>query len=199
MRVIAGQAKGRHLHTPKGMSTRPTADRVKEAIFSVITAYLDQGIVLDAFAGTGALGLEALSRGAKQAVLIEQNKKTFEVLKTNLDLTGLDGAYAYCADCLSFLKQLPNQKHPLLFDLIFLDPPYGKRLIEKAVAVVLQRQILAPDGILVIETDRKDSNRDIANLIGLGLLLLKQSDYGDTTILYCRKPKPENNPTDSSL
>lgn len=199
MRVIAGQAKGRHLHAPKGMSTRPTADRVKEAIFCVIAAYLEQSIVLDAFAGTGALGLEALSRGAKEAVLIEQNKKTFEVLKANIDLTGLEGAYAYCADCLTLLNQFPNTKHPVPFDLIFLDPPYGKGWIKKAVTWILQKNILDREGILIIETSQKDKRQDIEDLLEFGLLVVKQSDYGDTAVLYCKQPDFADSPTDSSL
>ncbi len=199
MRVIAGQAKGRHLHAPKGMSTRPTADRVKEAIFSVIAAYLDQSIVLDAFAGTGALGLEALSRGAKEAILIERNKKTFEVLKANIDLTGLEGAYVYCADCLTLLNHLPNTKHLQPFDLIFLDPPYGKGWIKKAVALILQKNILEREGILIIETSQKDKGQDIKDLFGLGLLVVKQSDYGDTAVLYCKQPDFADGPTNSLL
>ena len=188
MRVIAGQAKGRRLMAPKGMFTRPTADRVKEAIFSVISAYLDQSVVLDAFAGTGALGLEALSRGAKEAVFIERDKKTFEVLKANIDSTGFEDAYAYCSDSLAFLNQLPNTKHPSPFDLIFLDPPYGKGWIKKAVALIIKGNHLAGGGILIIETDRKDKEQDMIDVQEFGLSLLKQSNYGDTTILYCKQP-----------
>lgn len=127
MRVITGSARGRKLITLEGNDVRPTTDRVKEAIFSSIQFEIEDSIVLDLFAGSGQLGIEALSRGAKMAVFVDNSKKSLEIVKKNLDITGFnDKSEIYNMNSSDFLK-ITNQK----FDFVFLDPPYNKGILAK--------------------------------------------------------------------
>jgi 16S rRNA (guanine966-N2)-methyltransferase len=178
LRIIAGLAKGRALHTPKGQATRPTADRVKEAIFSTLADRINKARVLDAFAGSGALGLEALSRGAKEAVFTEKDRSAFAALHKNIQMLDLPGAKAYFADCLRLISTWKEEKRQ--FDLVFLDPPYGKGLVDKALAMIQSADLLAPEAIVIIETAAKDSEVFLPQ----GLNLLKTARYGDTSISY---------------
>lgn len=178
MRIIAGLAKGRTLHAPKGQATRPTADRIKEAIFSTLADRIDQARVLDAFAGSGALGLEALSRGAKEAVFIEKDRSAFASLCKNMQMLDLPGAKAHFADCLRLMPTWKEEARQ--FDLIFLDPPYNKGLLDKALAAMRVAHLLAPKAIIIIETAAKDGEVFMPQ----GLILLKTSKYGDTSVSY---------------
>lgn len=180
MRVISGMAKGRHLYAPKGHSTRPTADRVKEALFSVLAPYIAGSRILDVFAGTGALGIEALSRGAEGAVFIEKNRMTCNILEKNLQITGLnfDKVKVFCADCLKIIPLLTQK-----FDIVFLDPPYNRGYLKKTISLILGSGILEAESILVVEISAKDRE----DFIMPGIEVKKISDYGDTSIVYCRK------------
>jgi len=182
LRVISGMAKGRHLSAPKGHSTRPTADRVKEALFSVLAPYINQSRVLDVFAGTGALGIEALSRGAIRAVFIEKSRSTCNILEKNLEITGLktsaENAKVFCADCLKIIPILDEK-----FDIVFLDPPYNRGYLKKTISLILESDILEVDAILVVEISAKDRE----DFILPGIEVKKISDYGDTSVVYCRK------------
>ena len=144
MRVITGTARGTNLKTPDGMLTRPTADRVKEALFNVIQ-YEIRGEVLDLFAGTGQLGIEALSRGAANCLFVDSAKDSVRLVQENLRRCGLTARVLQC-DALGILKS--GEK----FDLIFLDPPYGSGLEAKAVEAVKEFDILSRGGIMVVET-----------------------------------------------
>lgn len=125
MRVITGSARGRKLITLEGNDVRPTTDRVKEAIFSSIQFETEGSVVLDLFAGSGQLGIEALSRGAKTAVFVDNSKKSLEIVKKNLDITGFnDKAEMYNMNSSDFLK-ITHRK----FDFVFLDPPYNKGIL----------------------------------------------------------------------
>jgi len=147
MRVISGTAKSRRLLTLSGEDVRPTADRVKEAMFSAVQFEVEGRKVLDLFAGCGQLGLEALSRGAELAVFVDANRKAIEVVSANLQTTGLaDHATLFNRDFLSFLA---TDRH--LFDLVFLDPPYREGLLLKALEAVQTR--LAPHGKVICEYD----------------------------------------------
>jgi len=180
LRVISGMAKGRHLYAPKGHFTRPTADRVKEALFSVLAPYISGSRILDAFAGTGALGIEALSRGAEFAVFMEKNRTTCNILEKNLQITGLspDKVKVFCADCLKIIPVLTQK-----FDIVFLDPPYNQGYLKKTISLILESDILEADSILVVEISAKDRE----DFIVPGLEVKKISVYGDTSIVYCRK------------
>ena len=150
MRVITGSARGRRLKELTGMETRPTTDKVKESLFSIIQFDIEGRRVLDLFAGTGQLGIEALSRGAASAVFIDRRADAVRLVKDNLELCGLsDRASVRCGDAMSYLRS--GEK----FDLIFLDPPYDTGLLDKALANVVQFDILAEGGIIVCESRRE--------------------------------------------
>lgn len=176
MRVISGQARGRILKAPRGYRTRPTADRVKEAIFNVLSLKIRGSQVLDVFAGSGGLGIEALSRGAEHCVFIEKNREAWLTVQKNLVRTGFDRqAKVYFGDFASVLSSLEQS-----FDLIFLDPPYHQGLVQKAVTLIIDCGLLKEDGVIIIETAGKQmelpGNQEIT--------LKKETVYGDTAVLY---------------
>lgn len=147
MRVITGSAKGIKLKTPEGMLSRPTADRVKEALFSAIQFDLPGGAVLDLFAGTGQLGIEALSRGASRAVFVDARQEACELVKENLRRTGLLAQGTVIrADYLAFLDRCKEQ-----FSLVLLDPPYAEIFLENALKKISEIDILRKDAIIVTE------------------------------------------------
>ena len=149
MRVISGTARGLKLISPAGLDTRPTLDRVKEALFSMLTPALRDSSVLDLFAGSGALGLEALSRGCASAVFVDNSPEARAAAAKNLENARLTGrAEIISGDA---LKYLASRKEP--FDIIFLDPPYGGGLYEKALSLIAQRDLLAPGGVIAVEWD----------------------------------------------
>ena len=147
MRVITGKARGVALKTPDGLHTRPTADRVKEALFSIIQFDVPGARVLDLFAGTGQLGIEALSRGAASAVFVDEREDACTLVKENLRRTKLyEQGSVVRSDYLSFLKNCKNQ-----FDLIFLDPPYAEVFLENSLKFITEIDILRDGGIIVAE------------------------------------------------
>ncbi|WP_439647778.1 16S rRNA (guanine(966)-N(2))-methyltransferase RsmD [Collibacillus ludicampi] len=182
MRIIAGLAKGRRLQAVPGRTTRPTSDRVKESIFSIIGPFWQDGVVLDLFAGTGALGIEALSRGMEKAVFIDQDAKALHVIKENLRLCGfVDRAEVYRQDARKALQILA--RHGRVFDLIFLDPPYRLHIIPDLIDRIEQHALLRSGGVLVAEH---------AADIELPLRFqrveqFRHAVYGDTAISFYRK------------
>lgn len=167
MRIIAGSARGLKLKTLDGLTTRPTADRVKEALFSSLSAKLTGSFVLDAFAGSGALGLEALSRGAASAVFIENNRDAFGVLRENIVRSRLERhADAKLCDVMAYIEKTSEK-----FDIIFLDPPYASGLYE--LFLVKAEKKLKPDGIIVLEYEEKN-----APVIPDAFTVIKQKHYG---------------------
>ena len=147
MRVITGTARGVQLKTPDGMVTRPTTDRVKEAMFSIIHFDIPGAAVLDLFGGTGQLGIEALSRGAKSAVFVDAGEPACKLIKENLKRTKLDTqASVVRSDYLDFLRRSREQ-----FDIILLDPPYAEVFLENALNCITEIDILRQGGIIVTE------------------------------------------------
>ncbi len=147
MRVISGNARGRKLSLPETGAVRPTTDMVKESLFNIIQFDIEGRSVLDLFAGTGQLGIEALSRGAKNAVFIDQSDRALKLVRANLKNTQLaERAEVYKEDALTFLRRGRT------FDLIFLDPPYETPLIEKALKTINEFDILNENGIIICET-----------------------------------------------
>ena len=147
MRVITGKARGIVLKTPSGMATRPTADRVKEAIFNIIQFDIPTASVLDLFGGTGQLGIEALSRGANRAVFIDEREDACKLIKENLKRTKLE-AYGRVirSDYMSYLKSCKDK-----FDIILLDPPYAEVYLENSLKMITEIDILQSGGIIVTE------------------------------------------------
>mgnify|MGYP002509881892 CR=1 FL=1 len=147
MRVIAGSARGIILKTPDGMQTRPTIDRVKEALFSIIHFDVPGAKVLDLFAGTGQLGIEALSRDAASAVFVDEREDACKLIKENLKRTKLEAqAKVVRSDYLSYLKQCREK-----FDIILLDPPYAEIFLENSLKQITEIDILQSGGIIVAE------------------------------------------------
>jgi 16S rRNA (guanine966-N2)-methyltransferase len=174
MRVIAGELGGRRLQAPRGKSTRPTSDRVREALFAML-GELGGASVLDLFAGSGALGIEALSRGAEQTVFVERDEPALRVLRTNLELLGLgnDRAQVRRAEVRAALRSARRRKET--YDLIFIDPPYSQARDwgpELSAALV---PLLRPAARVVVESDRRAP-------MELELALERERRYGDTSI-----------------
>lgn len=148
MRVITGTARGVPLKAPRGMDTRPTMDQVKEGIFSAVQFEVEGRTALDLFAGSGQLGIEALSRGARSAVFVDESRAAVQLVRTNLAHCRLQGDVVQ-GESLGYLRTCGK------FDLIFLDPPYDTGLLDKALANVVQFDILAEGGIIVCESRRE--------------------------------------------
>lgn len=147
MRVIAGKAKGMQLHTPDGMLTRPTTDRVKEALFSILQFDLPGARVLDLFGGTGQLGIEALSRGAASAVFVDSRREACQLIRTNLEKTHLaSDARVVQSDYLEYLNRCREK-----FNLILLDPPYAEVFLENSIKRITEIDILQQGGIIAAE------------------------------------------------
>ncbi len=147
MRVITGTARGVQLKTPDGMTTRPTADRVKEALFSIIQFEIPGARVLDLFGGTGQLGIEALSRGAKSAVFVDAGEPACRLIRENLKRTRLEQQGSVVrSDYLQYLNRCREQ-----FDIILLDPPYAEVFLENALKCITEIDILQSGGIIVAE------------------------------------------------
>ena len=179
MRVITGKARGIQLKTPEGLLTRPTTDRVKEAMFSIINFELPMARVLDLFGGTGQLGIEALSRGAKSAVFVDQREDACRLIKENLRRTKLEqDAKVVRADYLDYLKRCKEK-----FDIILLDPPYAEVFLENALKCITEIDILQTGGIIVAERPLgKDLPWDFE-----GFTRSKDYKYGKTLLTIYRK------------
>lgn len=148
MRVITGTARGRRLKELTGLETRPTTDRVKEGIFNIIQFDIEGRKVLDLYAGTGQLGIEALSRGAASAVFVEQRREAVSLIKENLKVTNLEAnTKVICGDASAFLASTKEK-----FDLIFIDPPFAANLWKNAISYISEFDILSDHGIIVCES-----------------------------------------------
>ena len=177
MRVVAGSARGRKLKAPRGMETRPTADRVKESIFNVLSSRLIATRVLDLFAGTGSLGIEALSRGADHAVFVEDNPRVIQIIRENVEAAGfVEKATVLRREAIGAIAEF--QRSGEKFDLAFADPPYQKGWVSRVMQAMAAGPILAPGGVLVLEHTRREP---APQLVG-ALVLSRQLTYGDTVV-----------------
>ena len=179
MRVITGKARGVQLKTPEGMKTRPTADRVKEALFSIIQFEIPGAKVLDLFGGTGQLGIEALSRGAASAVFVDAAEPACKLIRENLKRTKLEQqGRVIRGDYLDFLKRNREQ-----FDIIFLDPPYAEVFLENALNCITEIDILQTGGIII--TERPLGKELLLNFEGY--TRSRDYKYGNTLLTLYRK------------
>lgn len=173
MRVISGKARGLKLLAPEGLDTRPTTDRVKESVFNILMPYLPCDRVLDLFAGSGAMGIEALSRNCLHCTFIESNKNAYDIIHKNAEK----------ARVLSFAKILNTDAFSFLsieregFDIIFLDPPYGKGFLLPVFEKIHERDLLNPDGVIVCETELNGEGVSFPHFE-----CIKQAKYGKTII-----------------
>ena len=172
MRVIAGKARRIQLKTIEGMDTRPTTDRIKETLFNMISHGLCDCTFLDLFAGSGAIGIEALSRGAKEAVFVEKNPKAMVCIRENLRRTKLeDQAVTMVSDVASALHKLNGKKK---FDYIFMDPPYDHMLEKQVLTFLAESSLLAEDALIIVEASLET---DFSYLEDLGYTLIKRKEY----------------------
>lgn len=179
MRVIGGTIKGRHLFTCRAPLLRPTADKVREAIFAIIAPLLQGGVVLDLFAGTGSLGIEALSRGMDRAVFVEDDRRVAAVLRKNLVACGMeDRAEVMSVPVEAALRVLHARGRT--FRLIFLDPPYEEALAGKALQTLSQTRVLETEGLVVAE---HSSREEMESIYG-DLILDDRRRYGHTVISF---------------
>lgn len=179
MRVIAGTAKRRRLKVPRGLEVRPTSDRVKEALFNILGELVQGCRFLDLYAGTGNIGIEALSRGAAGAVFVEKDLKNIRVIRDNLTVTGLEEkARIIHQDVGKALFMLGQEGQ--VFDLVFMDPPYLKDLEQGALEGIIRHGLLDPGGMVVVESSSKDRlPQKVATLN-----LTRQEKYGDTVLSF---------------
>ena len=179
MRVITGSARGAKLKTLEGLATRPTSDRVKEAIFNIIQFDIQGRRVLDLFGGSGQLAIEALSRGADYAVIVDQSAEAVKVIKDNLKKVRFDQqASVFQMDYLRYLSTAREK-----FDIIFLDPPYAEKSLENALQKISEIDILSDGGIIICE---RPKDKVLPSEVG-GLLCSKDYNYGKTAVnLYTR-------------
>ena len=177
MRVIAGTQKGRKLHSPKGPGLRPTADRVKEALFSILGSRVAGARFLDLYAGTGAIGIEALSRGARQVTFVEPNQSALRVLRANLALCGLEAAAdVQACSAEAFLRRTTNGRPS--YDILFADPPYRMDITGELWPLLADADIAAPDALIILE----HASKVAAPTEHRRLNVLRQYKYGDTTL-----------------
>lgn len=177
MRVITGFARGRKLQAPPGLDTRPTAEMTKEAVFSIIQFEIEGARVLDLFAGSGQMGIEALSRGAKFCVFVDNQKACLGIQRENLMSTQLQGhAKTMCTDVFSYLRECRDE-----FDIVFADPPYNSGMLEKLLPML--SGVMSESGAILIESDKTEQMPEWAGEFALK----KEYRYGKAKISLYRK------------
>lgn len=181
MRIISGTARGTNLYTLDGIETRPTLDRIKESLFNIINMDLHDAYVLDLFSGSGAIGLEAASRGAKKVFLCDKSKEAIKVINKNVEKTRLgekcviiNGDYK---ECINKIKEK--------LDIIFLDPPYNTNYASESVKLIKENDILNEDGQIIIETDEEE--RILEELRKLQIEVFSIRKYGRVKLIFIRK------------
>ena len=188
VRIIAGQCRGRRINFPAVVGLRPTGDRLRETLFNWLTADLKGARCLDLFAGSGALGLEAASRGAGEVILLELNNTAARALGDNIDLLGLKSTTVVNTDALNWLQQNASDSKP--FDIIFLDPPFDSTLLADTIAALTQQSaLLAQDAMIYIEAPA----RQTLDFMPDSWRLHRHKTAGDVTCyLYRLHPNPDN-------
>lgn len=181
MRVISGSARGHKLKAPEGLTTRPTTDRIKESLFNIIAADMYECRFLDLFSGSGAMGIEALSRGAKKAVFVDKDRKSVSVIRDNLKATKLEER-AMVLNCDTALAIAKIGTLGEKFDIIFMDPPYNKGFIESTLTYIVKENILADDGYIIAEQSQGD---EIPMIPELDVIRVK--DYKITKMTFLSK------------
>lgn len=188
MRIITGSAKGRRLKMPGGGKTRPAMDKVKGATFNMIAGFVPEARFLDLFAGSGNLGIEALSRGGRYAAFVDASRQCTNTIRQNLEITRLaERGEVFTMDCLKFIQQ---QQLPL-FDVVFIDPPYLKGLLEPLLKQIPECVMFSPDTLFIIERQKKDQVR-LEEMPQYRLL--DERVFGDTVITFFRLKSADSAP-----
>lgn len=186
MRVISGIARGTKLNSIDSLSTRPTLDRVKEPLFSIVQSKIQDALILDLFSGSGAIAIEFLSRGAKYAYLCEKNHLAAKMIYNNLEKTKLkSNAKVIEKDYKKALTILQDEK--LQFDIVYLDPPYEANIAVNSVKEILSKNLLKEKGIIIIETD--DEKRELLELEKLNVNIYDIRKYGRVKLIFLNSEK----------
>lgn len=181
MRVISGKARGTKLNTIESNLTRPTLDRVKESLFNILQNSIEESIILDLFAGSGAIAIEFLSRGAKHAYLCDKSQEACKVIKNNLEKTKMfNDSTIINKDYKKCLYEF--EKNNIKFDIIFLDPPYESNFAVDAIKIIKELDLLKEQGNIIIETDQV--SRELQNLNKLGIKEKDCRKYGRVSLIF---------------
>ena len=181
MRVIAGTARSINLITPKGLDTRPTTDKYKETLFNCLQSYVGNCVFVDLFAGSGAIGIEALSRGAAKALFCDNSREAYDCIKVNLSKTRLsDKAEVYREDASFFVKNRIKE----VPDIIFIDPPFKKHLEKEIIPLLCEKELIGEDTIVVVECDY---DADFEFLNDYSLEIFKIKEYKTNKHVFIRK------------
>ena len=187
MRIISGSARGTKLFTLEGINTRPTLDRVKESLFNIIQEYVTNSYFIDLFSGSGSIGLEAASRGAKEVILCDNSKDAVQIIKKNIDKTHLqERVRLYNLDYKTLLKE-KIVKTP---DIIYIDPPYNSNFAEESVKIILERKLANENTKIIIETDDK---KVIDNLKKMNINIVDQRKYGRAILVFLKLGREKEN------
>ena len=190
MRIIAGTARSMPLKTIEGTDTRPTTDRIKETLFNIIQMEVPGSVFLDLFAGSGGIGLEAVSRGAQKAVFVENNRKAAACIQDNINFTKFN---SYCdLKCMDFMAALRTMERRYVFDIIFMDPPYGKGLAKEALGYLKNSSILTEDTLIIVE---ESLEFDPETLSEDGFEVRRVKTYKSNQHIFIRK-KPASAPAE---
>lgn len=182
MRIISGTARGTKLYTLEGKDTRPTLDRIKESLFNIIKNKILDSYVLDLFAGSGAIGLEFASRGAKKVILCDNSKEAVKIINKNIEKTNLqEKVELKNVTSYKLLDNMQNQK----FDIIFIDPPYDSDLIAKSVEKIFLNDILSTEGIIILETDQEERILEEIKEYEQNIYDIRR--YGRVKLIFMRK------------
>ncbi len=183
MRIIGGLARGTKLYTLDGTQTRPTLDRVKEPLFNILNFKLQEAIVLDLFAGSGALGLESLSRGARKTFFCEHNRDASKIIKRNIEKTHFEEKTTLIEnDYKKALVDISNSK--IKFDVIFLDPPYKADLVKDSLNRIINLNLLNKDAVIVIETDNPEDIKEEIDDIDIDIY--DERKYGRVSLIFLK-------------
>lgn len=181
MRIISGTARGTKLYTLEGKTTRPTLDRVKESLFNIIQNEIPNSVFLDLFSGSGAIGLEAASRGAKKVILCDKSKDAVKVINKNIEKTHLSGKVElYNLDYESLLETKINEK----LNIVYIDPPYDSDFAIKSIKVILERKLIDENSVIIIETD--DEEKILENLKTVKIDITDKRKYGRAVLIFLK-------------
>lgn len=182
MRIIAGRAKSLPLKTVPGLDTRPTTDRIKETLFNMLSPQLPGAVFLDLFAGSGGIGLEAVSRGAARAVFVEQNRKAAACIKENIRFTKAEAeSILLVSEVLTALRKLEGSE---TFDIIFMDPPYERNLEREVLTFLAASSLITEDTLIIVEASLAT---DFSYLAKLGFYVVKCKKYKTNAHLFLQK------------
>jgi len=183
MRIISGKARGTKLYTLEGENTRPTLDRVRESVFNIIQAQIPDSIVLDLFSGSGAIGLEFASRGAKKVYMCDNSRKAVEIINKNIEKTHLqEKVELYNCDFKLLISKIAKEEK---FDFIYLDPPYKTRYIKQAIENLLSSNHIDDETMIVAETDEQDIVLEDIKELNLKIIDLRK--YGRANIIFLKR------------